>query len=170
MNGFQYDRKTSNPLAPDFFKGFPDGSVMERNLVWDTAMLEAFGQNYLKNLSLNEPYHAGTDQDVAMPGIGTFHNHDIQLIWVGKSQRNGQECALILYNAFFNPLEVSTGGTTLRGRSHYWGQIWVSLKTRQIEYGTLYEDVLGVMTLPGNNSTQPINAFRYGVFEPMAKK
>lgn len=170
MNGFQYDRKASNSLAPDFFKGFPDGTVMERNLVWDTAMFEYFGQDHLKSFSLNEPYHAVKDQDVIMPNIGTFHNRDIQLIWVGRSQRNGQECALILYNAFFNPLEVSTGGMTLKGRSHYWGQIWVSLKTRQIEYGTLYEDVLGEMALPGNNSTQPINTFRYGVFEPLAKK
>ena len=38
---------------------------------------------------------------------------------------------------------------TLKGRSHYWGAIWVSLASRQIEYATLQEDVLGEMTLTG---------------------
>ena len=143
---------------------------MERNLVWDTVMFEYFGQGFLEHLILNKPYHVISNKDVVMPGIGTFHNKDIQLTWIGKSQRNGQECALIGYNVFFNPLEIAVEETVLKGRSHYWGQIWVSLKTRQIEYGTLYEDVLGEMKLTGNNSTQTINTFRYGVFEPIDKR
>jgi hypothetical protein len=170
MNGFQYDRKSSNLLVADFFKGFPEGAVMERNLVWDTVMFEAFGQEQFEHLKLNEPYHFMPGQDVIMPGIGTFQNRDVQLMWAGKSHRNGQDCALIHYNAYFNPLELAVGGMTLRGRSHYWGQIWVSLSTKQIEYGTLYEDVLGEMKLPGNSAARMVNVFRYGVFEPLANR
>jgi hypothetical protein len=166
MNGFQYDR-SSNPLAPDFFKGFPTTAVMERNLVWDTIMLENFGQEQLDHLKLNQVYHVIRDQDVNMPGVGTFQNRDVQLIWAGRSHRNGQDCALIEYQAYFNPLDLSLAGMDLKGRSHYWGQIWVSLSTKQIEYGTLYEDVLGEMKLPGSNATQVTNAFRYGIFEPV---
>jgi hypothetical protein len=169
MNGFHYKLKSFNPMAPDFFKNFPDTAVNERNLVWDTTMLEDFGQKQFEHLVLNQPYHYSTNQDVLMPGVGTFHNRDVQLIWIGKSFRNGQDCVLIEYSAYFNPLELAVGGMTLKGRSHFWGQIWVSLSTRQIEYGTLYEDVLGEMKFPGNNSTQVMNAFRYGVFEPLAK-
>ena len=170
MNGFQYDRKSFDPLAPDFFKGFPDMAVNERNLVWDTAMIENFGQEQFEHLVLNQPYHFSTDQDVNMPGVGKFHNRDVQLMWAGKSHRNGQDCALIEYNAYFNPLEMAVGGMTFKGRSHYWGQIWVSLKTRQIEYGTLYEDVLGEVKFPGSNAAQVINVFRYGIFEPLVNR
>ena len=58
---------------------------------------------------------------------------------------------------------------TLTGRSHYWGQIWVALATKQIEYATLYEDVLGEMTL-GQGSPQLIDVFRSGVLEPVAQR
>jgi hypothetical protein len=72
---------------------------------------------------------------------------------------------LIEYRAFFNPLEIANGGMTLTGRSHYWGGIWVSLATRQIEYATLYEDVLGELKL-GQDSPRPVSVFRTGIFEP----
>ena len=59
---------------------------------------------------------------------------------------------------------------TLQGRSHYWGEIWVSLSTKQIEYATLYEDVLGEMKLAGQATPQVIDVFRSGVFEPEPQK
>jgi hypothetical protein len=169
MNGFQYDRKSFNPMSPDFFKDFPETAVNERNLVWDTVMLENFGQEQFEHLALNQAYHFSRDQDVNMPGVGKFHNRVVQLMWIGKSYRNGQNCALIEYRAYFNPLEMAMSGMTFEGRSHFWGLIWVSLKTKQIEYGTLYEDVLGEMKPPGSNSTQIVNTFRSGIFEPLAK-
>ncbi len=174
MNGFQYTRDSSfNPISPDFFKTFPADAVMERNLVWDTVMFEAFGQEQFEHLRLNLIYHPGAAdrnlEHIDMPGVGTFRNRDIQLTWTGRSLRNGQECALLEYQAYFNPLELTVGGMNLIGRSHYWGQIWVSLATRQIEYGTLYEDMLGEMKLRGSDSPKVINAFRSGVFEAMGK-
>ena len=139
-------------MKPDFFKGFPPTAVFERNLVWDTGMIEMFGQDQFEHLKLNKPYRLLSAQDVHMPGIGTFHNRDVQLTWVGRSHRNGEDCAVIDYRAFFNPLAIANGGMTLKGRSHYWGEIWVSLSTKQIEYATLQEDVLGEMTLAGQEN------------------
>ena len=43
-------------MKPDFFKGFPPTAVFERNLVWDTGMLEMFGQEQFEHLKLNAPY------------------------------------------------------------------------------------------------------------------
>jgi hypothetical protein len=130
-------------------------------------MIEAFGQDHFEHLHLNEPYHAGASQDVSMPAVGTFHLRDVVLEWVGRSLRNGQECAVIKYQAFFNPLEIANGGMTLKGRSDFWGEIWVSLSTKQIEYGTLYEVVVGEMTLPGQDAPQVINVFRSATLEPV---
>jgi hypothetical protein len=170
MEGFRYRDDAASTMKPDFFKGFPPTAVFERNLVWDTVMLEMFGQNFFEHLKLNEPYHSLSDQDVNMANVGTFHNRDVVLEWVGRSQRNGQDCALIAYQAFFNPVEIVNGGMTLKGRSDYWGQIWVSLATKQIEYATLYENVAGEMKVAGQDAPQAINVFRSGVLEPLPAK
>ncbi len=167
MEGFRYPNDLASTMKPEFFKTFPASAVQERNLVWDTGMIEHFGQDYLEHLKLNEPYHAAINGDVNMPSVGTFHNRDVVLEWVGRSQRNGRDCALIKYQAFFNPLEIVNSGITLKGRSDYWGEIWVSLETRQIEYGTLYENVTGEMKLAGQEKPQILNVFRVGVFEPV---
>jgi hypothetical protein len=165
MEGFRYRNDLASTLGPDFLKGFPAAAVVERNLVWDTGMIEYYGQHFLNKLKLNEAFHV-PGADVNMPDVGTFNNRDAVVEWVGLSRRNGQDCALIEYRAFLNPLQIANGGVTLKGRSEYWGQIWVSLATRQIEYGTLYESVTGEVKLPGQNGTQVVNVFRSGVLEP----
>jgi hypothetical protein len=170
MDGFRYRNDADSSLKPDFFKGFPPMAVAERTLVWDTEMIEHFGQDFFDHLKLNEPYHAITNEDEVMSGVGTFHNRDVVLSWIGRSQRNGQDCALIRYQAFFNPLDIATGGMTLKGRSDYWGEIWVSLSTKQIEYATLYESVVGEMKLPGQDTAQLMNIFRSGTLEPVNAK
>lgn len=169
MEGFHYRPDMSDTMKSDFFKGFPPAAVFERNLVWDTGMIEMFGQNYFAYLKLNELYHAIKSEDVKMPDLGTFHNRDVVLEWIGNSQRNGQDCAVITYRAFFNPVEIATGGMTLKGRSEYWGEIWVALRTKQIEYATLQEVVVGEMALPGQEP-RGIDVFRIGALEPLDAK
>jgi hypothetical protein len=170
MEGFRYRNDLDITFRPDFFKGFPPTAVMERNLVWDTGMIEMFGQNSFDHLQLNQPYHAISNADTDIPAIGRFHNRDVVLEWVGRSRRNGQDCAVIEYQAFFNPLEIAVGGMSMNGRSDYWGQIWVSLATKQIEYGTLYESVMAEMKLPGQDAPQIVNIFRSGNWEPVSAK
>jgi len=170
MEGFRYHNDLADTLKPGFFKAFPPTAFFERNLVWDTGMIEHFGQDYLEHLKLNEPYHSISNEDVNMPEVGTFHNREVVLEWIGRSQRNGQDCALIQYQAFLNPLKIDNGGMTLKARSNYWGQIWVSLATMQIEYGTLNETVVGELKLAGQDTTQIINVIRNGTFEPLNAK
>jgi hypothetical protein len=173
MEGLRYRKgpgTMDEMMKPDFFKNAPPTAIVERNLVWDLEALEMFGQSQFGHLRLNEPYRLLSGQTVDMPGIGTFQNRDIQLTWTGRSRRNGQDCAVIDYRAYFNPLAIANGGMTLTGRSHYWGQISVALATRQVEYATLYEDVLGEMKLPGQDAPQVIDVFRSGVLEPLARR
>jgi hypothetical protein len=173
MEGFRYRKSPTTMdemMKPDFFKNAPPTAVIERNLVWDLEAIEMFGQTQFERLKLNEPYRLISDQTLDLPGVGTFQNRDVQLTWIGRSHRNGQDCAVIDYRAYFNPLSVANGGMTLVGRSHYWGQIWVALATKQVEYATLYEDVLGEMKLPGQDAAQMIDIFRSGVLEPLRQR
>jgi hypothetical protein len=167
IEGFHYPAGSPDTLKPDFFKSFPPSSVFERNLIWDTSMIESFGQSFFDKLKLNVPLHISTNQDVIMPDVGTFHSRDTVLEWVGRSERNGQDCAVIDYRSFFNPLEIATGGVTIQGRSDFWGEIWVSLSTKQIEYATIYEEVSGQMKLPGQDTSLPLSVFRFGTLEPL---
>jgi len=170
IEGFHYPAGSTDTLKPDFFKSFPPSAVFERNLIWDTSMMESFGQNFFDRLQLNVPLHIAADQDINMPGVGTFHSRDTVLEWVGHSERNGEDCALIDYRAFFNPLEIANSGVTIHGRSDFWGEIWVSLATKQIEYATIYEEVSGEMKLPGQETPQLLSVFRIGTLEPLGTK
>ena len=170
MEGFRYQKDLASTMSPDFFKGFPPTAVMDRNLVWDTGMIEMFGQSYFDQLKLNEPYQILSNQDVHLPGVGTFRNRDVVLQWIGRSRRNGQDCANIQYQAFFNPIEISLAGMNMKGRSDYWGEIWVSLATKQIEYATLYENVVADLLLGGQSAPQLVNIFRIGTLEPVRTK
>lgn len=169
MEGFRYGRGPAAAGAafrPEFFEGFPPSAVHERNLVWDVLMLESFGEDQLAHLKLNEPHPLVREQDVALAGAGTFHNKDVQLTWVGKSRRNGRDCAVIDFTAFFNRLRVDAGGVGLTGLSHYWGEIWVSTSTRRVEYATIREVVYGELKLPGQEAALPMHVFRESVLEP----
>jgi hypothetical protein len=171
MEGFHYKNDLAATMQPDFFKGFPPAAVFERNLVWDTGMIEHFGQDFFAHLKLNVPYHAqSAPEDVNMPGVGVFHNHDVVLEWVGYSKRNGEDCAVISYQAFLNPLEIVNAGMTMKARSDYWGQIWVALRTKQIEFGTLNENVGGELTLAGQDKPMPLSVFRSGSLVLVAPK
>jgi len=165
MDGFSYPlANVKNMTQPEFFHGFPPMAMQERNLVWDTHMLEGFAALYPGQLVLNTPNHVGSGS-VALAGAGSFDNRDVQVTLVGTSERSGVKCALLEYTAALNKLDVSAPGLTLTGRSTYWGQIWVSQSTGQIEYATLFEDVVGELRLDGQQP-QIINVFRKGVFAP----
>ncbi|MDQ2775440.1 MAG: hypothetical protein M3Y57_11070 [Acidobacteriota bacterium] len=169
MEGFRYRDGLAATLKPGFFKGFPPTAVFERDLVWDTGMIEYFGQDFFERLELNRPYQVSSNENVNMPDVGTFHNRQVILEWIGNSKRNGRDCALIQYRAFLNPLEIGSGSMNLKGRSDYWGQIWVSLAAKQIEYATIYENVSGEMQLAGQDTPKLMSVFRIGNFEPLEK-
>ena len=166
MEGFTYSADSNGMFKSEFFQGFPPAEVKAKNLVWDTVGLENFAWNYFDKLELNSVYRTQSQpEDVALAGAGTFQNHQIELVWVGISKRNNRTCALIQYRAFFNKLNVSAANMNFQGRSHYWGDIWVSLEDKQIEYATLFEDVLLEFKLPGQQTKQFINPFREATFE-----
>jgi hypothetical protein len=167
MEGFSYNLTTrENMLKPEFFPGFPENEIKTKNLVWDMHMIEQFSWDHFDKLELNRPYaiQAGPE-DVPLAGAGTFQNRKIMLTWIGVSRRNGELCALIQYHAFANKFTTTMMNMTFQGRSHYWGEIWVSLVDKQIEHATLFEDVLVEFAMPGQPGKQLVGVLRQGTFE-----
>ena len=105
-----------------------------------------------------------------LAGSGVFKNTDIQLTWMGIVDRNNRECILVHYEAFFNTVDHELPGIRLVGRSDYWGDIWVALATGDIEYATLYEEVVGELRLTPPSAPREINVVRKGTFERVSNR
>lgn len=165
MENFTYSPQ-SNLMDAAAFPSFPPGSFQAKNLVWDVLTLEIVAWSYFDSLQLNKSYRpTNINGAVPLAGEGTFENRDFQIIWTGISKMNEEYCLLIEFRAFDNPLVVDTEQLKLRGRSHYWGEVWISLKDKQIEHAVLYEDVVMKMNLNGMKDEQLLDARREIIVE-----
>jgi len=161
MENFMYN-PSDNMINTDAFKNFPMATgVFAKNLVWDVLSFEVFGWVYYDSLQLNIPFTARKmNGKMNLPELGTFENKDIKLTWTGISTLNNKICAVIEFLAMDNPLDFKAEFIQMKGRSHYWGTLWLSLSDKQIEYGILHEDVNMDMKMPGQEKSQLMNTTR----------
>jgi len=128
-------------LDTEAFKNFPASpmSVFAKNLVWDMMAIEGFAWDHTDSLKLNRIYRIpGITGEFNMADIGTYSHTEIQLCRTGISAINDELCVVIEYRAIDNKIEMSMVGFKTKGTEQYWGTIWVSLKTRSIEYAVMY--------------------------------
>jgi len=156
MEDFRY-KPSVDMVGESAFAGFPVNNPYEfhaKNLVWDMMGFEAFAWVYYDSLQLNHYFApAGLKGKVDLAGSGNFENKNIQLNWAGITKMNGELCAIIQFLAMDNPLEINSEingmEISIKGRSHYWGHVQVSLEDKQIEGAILHEDVVMDMNIPG---------------------
>ncbi|HPD86746.1 MAG TPA: hypothetical protein PLS06_05475, partial [Proteiniphilum sp.] len=48
-----------------------------------------------------------------------------------------------------NKVNIEMENLSMRGRSHYWGEVYVSLTDKHVEYATLTEDVIIDLSVNG---------------------
>jgi len=148
-------------LSESFFKKISVTDIYMKNLIWDMMMFEGFAWYKWDSLKLNNEFCARQiNSKVKLAGSGTFENKDIRLTWLGITKTNDKVCAIIKYITMSNPLEIDNQNMTIKGRSHYWGNIYVSLSDKQIEYAELYEDVLVDVKMNGQEPTIKGNTVR----------
>ncbi len=167
MEGFGY------PLSEDimeehFYRHIPDGDLKHllKTLVWDAATLEPVFWDHFDEFQLNQDYIVPDFDDVAivMGNWGTLRMKDLKMRWMGISEVNDEVCALLLYRSLANPVQYSAAMGT-NGRSLYWGNIWVSLADKQVEYFTMIEDVFLEIPMPGESAKRVMNLQREVTFE-----
>ncbi|NWJ52547.1 MAG: hypothetical protein HXX14_16945 [Bacteroidetes bacterium] len=148
-------------LSESFFQKISVTDIYMKNLIWDMMMFEGFAWYKWDSLKLNNEFCARQiNSKVKLAGSGTFENKDIRLTWLGITKTNDKVCAIIKYITMSNPLEIDNQNMTIKGRSHYWGNIYVSLSDKQIEYAELYEDVLVDVKMNGQEPTIKGNTVR----------
>ena len=63
-----------------------------------------------------------------------------KLIWSGITLCNSEVCAIIKFESYYNPIEINNDQMQMKGRSLYYGEMWISLTDKQIEYSVMMED------------------------------
>jgi hypothetical protein len=142
---------TPEIMNMDFFsKMLEDEGMRMKNLIWDMFMLQGIAYWYWDSLRLNQEYNANElNTSVDLAGEGTFENKDFKIKWLGITKINNEIYAIIKYSTMNNKVNVEMENLTMSGRSHYWGEIYVSLADKHIEYATLMEDVITDLLIKG---------------------
>lgn len=168
MENFSY-KVSEDMMNPEKFSTFTENSAYTKNLVWDMMGIEGFAWAYFNELELNKPYKAAMfNGKIDLAGKGSFENKDVLLTWTGITRwSNGEYCAVIEFITMNNPLEYAGEGMSMKGRSHYWGTIWVSVEDKQVEHAVLFEDVVMEILLPGQTTKQVMDATREITYEKM---
>ena len=160
MENFSY-KVSEDMLKPEKFSTFTEHSAYTKNLVWDMMGIEGLAWVNFNDLELNKPFKATFfNGKMDLAGMGSFENKDMVITWTGITERNGEYCAVIEFRTMNNPLEYAGDGMSMKGRSHYWGTIWVSVEDKQVEHAVLFEDVVMEIQLPGQTNKQIIDATR----------
>jgi hypothetical protein len=160
MENFSY-KVSEDMLKPEKFSTFTENSAYTKNLVWDMMGIEGLAWVNFNDLELNKPFKATFfNGKMDLAGMGSFENKDMVITWTGITERNGEYCAVIEFRTMNNPLEYTGDGMRMKGRSHYWGTIWVSVEDKQVEHAVLFEDVVMEMQLPGQTNKQIMDATR----------
>lgn len=155
MEDFSYV-PSEEMIQPEKFKHFTGMyTAFAQNLVWDILGIEGLAWAHFEKLELNKPFKAADfNGKLDLAGQGTFENKNMLLTLTGISEMKGELCALIEYRTFNNLLEYNAEETKMKGLSHYWGNIWVSLEDKQIEHATMLEIVSAEMSFPGQPNKQ----------------
>jgi hypothetical protein len=170
MENFTYV-PSAGMMGSSPYKNFPPNSEFEKNLVWDVMGFEVFAYPYFDSLRINVPFRAKqVNGKVELEGLGEFENKNITLTWTGISMMHNETCAVIEYLALGNPLDFKTDLFNMKGRSNYWGTIWLSLNDKQIEQAVLYEDVNMEMQLKGQEKSQLSNTTREIIFNKIMEE
>lgn len=137
-----------------FFKVTSETDLQMKTLAWDMFTFEIIAWDFWDSLKLNTEYQAKKiNTKLLVEGLGTIENKDMLITWTGVTKKNGKLCAIIQFNSMNNPLNFNTNNTKIKGRTHFWGNIYVSLSDKQIEYGGLQEDLLMDVLLNGQEPT-----------------
>ena len=137
---------TVDYFKEDFYSDIPiEKKEWARMMTSDVPWFE-FGWFILDSLEFQKEFFPKDmdNRDVSVEGVYTFSSSYLNCIWSGITIHNNEICAIVKFESFTNQLtSYSEGKMSMTGRDLYYGELWVSLNTKQIEYFKMVEDVVG---------------------------
>jgi hypothetical protein len=155
LNNFTYKGVNMDFLRLDFYKNIPAEHIdIARWLVSDAIQMQGLAWYVFDSLEYRKEFipKVLTNTNIKFQNWVAFSSRYQKLTWNSIAEFNNEICAVIQFESLYNPLEIENPSMKLKGRSLYWGEMWISLKDKQVEYAIMYEDV--VFKLKSDNFPQ----------------
>lgn len=145
FNDFKYKVSETNFLKEDFYKNLPtEQRDLAKWLVSDAIQMQGLAFYVFDSLEFNKEFVPKfmDNNDVEFENWVTFTSRYQKLIWSGITKHNNEVCAIVKFESLYNPLKIENNQMSVKGRSLYYGEMWISLKSKQLEYAVMAEDVI----------------------------
>jgi len=153
---FKYKTRTDDFLKEDFYADLPKEDVdLARMLIGDGVQMQEIVWYIADSLEYKKDFFPGimNNFDISFQDSYTFSSKYQKYVWSGYTTHNNKPCAIVKFESFFNPfINEKDGFVFSKGRSTYYGELWISLEDKQVEYSIMVEDV--IMKDRGPNSEE----------------
>jgi len=163
FDGFSYKTGHDDFLSADFYKDIPlELHDWARMLVTDAVQMHEMGLIVADSLEFGKAYYPAfmDNFDIEFEGSGSFSSDRQKFTWSGLTKYNGEVCAIVDFESQFSMMNFETENFSMKGRSMYYGVMYISLEDKHVEYSCMIEDVVRRLTPPG----QLVNTQREVIF------
>jgi hypothetical protein len=132
-------------LKEDFYKDIPQKhKELAKMLVADAVQMVEQGWYISDSLEYKKEFipHIADNYEVKFDDGLTFTNRNQKFVWSGITEHNNEICAIVKFESVFYPFTNVSAEMSVKGRSLFHGEMWISLIDKQIEYATMFEDIL----------------------------
>ncbi len=143
FNDFSYKLLDTAFLKEEFYNEIPvEQRDLAKWLVSDAVQMQGLAWYVFDSLEFNKEFVPKLleNYDVKFEDWVTFTSRYQKLIWSGISKHNDEICAIVKFESYYNPIEIENEQMSVKGRALYYGEMWISLEDKQVEYTTMVED------------------------------
>jgi hypothetical protein len=167
FNGFSYKMMDTSFLSEAFYKNIPaDQRDLARWLVSDAVQMHGLALYVFDSLSYKEEFMPQflNNYELKFENWVTFTSRYQKLKWTGIGKHNDELCAILKFESYFNPIHIDNEQITMKGRALYYGELWISLQDKQVEYAVMLEDAVFKLRSPLFPEEQLVDLQREIVF------
>lgn len=168
FNDFTYNKYDTGFLTEGFYKNIaPEHRDLAKWLVSDAFQMQGLAWYVFDSLEFNREFIPKIldNHDIKFENWVTFTSRWQKLIWSGITSQNNEICAVVKFESYYNPVETNNEVMALKGRSLYWGEMWISLEDKEVEYATMFEDVVFKLKTAAFPQEQIIDLQREVIFD-----
>ena len=145
FNDFSYKANDTAFLREDFYNTIPpEQRDLAKWLVSDAIQMQGLAFYVFDSLEFNKVFIPKLldNYDVKFENGVTFSSRYQKLIWSGITKYNNEICAIVKFESLYNTVKIDNKQMSVKGRSLYYGEMWISLADKQVEYASMVEDVI----------------------------
>lgn len=145
FNKLNYKAFSTDFLSEKFYKDIPNNQKdLAKWLVCDAVQMQGLAWYVFDSLEFKKEFipRKLVNYDVEFENWVTFTSKYQKLVWSGISKHNDELCAIVKFESYHNPVKIENDQMKLKGRSLYYGEMWISLTDKQVEYAIMFEDVI----------------------------